>query len=58
MANRNIELFNPYNKVQLQLMIEEALANSITTSEQVSSIRNNLMPFSFDEKLKELFENL
>ncbi|WP_019668285.1 glycosyltransferase family 4 protein [Eudoraea adriatica] len=57
-TNENGKLFSPYEEIQLAAMLELMLQDISPIKGQLSNIRKSKMPFTFDEKIKELFEKI
>lgn len=57
-TENNGQLFDPYNEVVLHGQIKNMLSSDKSTFNDISTLRNNKMPFTFDEKIKVLFSNL
>ncbi|SHF98670.1 Glycosyltransferase involved in cell wall bisynthesis [Arenibacter palladensis] len=51
-------LFDPYNEEELHGKIKNMLSREEATINGIITLRENKMPFTFDEKIKALFANL
>lgn len=56
--NKNGELFSPYKESELLFCLENSLSESIITPNSINKIRESNMPFTFNEKIEFLINNL
>lgn len=54
----NGELFSPHNEKKLLSCLENSLSDAIITSNSINKIRESNMPFTFNEKIESLINNL
>lgn len=54
----NGKLFSPYNERELLEGLEAMMSEVVKTAKSIDSIRDNKMPFTFNEKIDTLIKNL
>lgn len=57
-TNENGELFSPYTETELLSCLENLLSKAILTQNSITKIKKSIMPFTFEEKIELLINNL